>query len=268
MSADINEALTTAVRRILTPLVRLLIRQGISFAAVSELLSETYIRVAQESFAIEGRKQSVSRIATLTGLSRKKVAEVLNAPTLNLREVDKQYNRAARVISGWLTDPDYQNTKGKPLALTFDDDSKNFTGLVKRFSGDIPPRAILDELIRVGAIEQQANGKYRLVDRAYIPNRAIDSKLAILGADVSDLVETIEHNIHGQGEARFQRKVAYNAIPVKEIQKLKPKLEQQAQLTLEKLNTLLAKHDTDTNNGGGEKGSARVGVGIYYFEET
>ena len=268
MNAEINEALTTAIKRILTPLVRLLIRQGISFAAVSELLSETYIRVAQESFAIEGRKQSVSRIATLTGLSRKKVSEVLGAPTLNLRHIDKQYNRAARVISGWVTDSAYQNSKGQPKALSFDDESTSFSGLVKQFSGDIPPRAILDELLRVGAIEQQVNGKFRLIDRAYIPNRAIDSKLAILGADVSDLIETIEHNIHGKGEARFQRKVAYNAIPVQELKKLKPKLEQQAQLTLEKLNTLLAKHDTDTNNATGEAGSARVGVGIYYFEEA
>ena len=264
---DSSTVLTQAMTRLLKPLVRVLLRNGIAFDALSELLKKLYVDVAENEFVIPGKKQSVSRISTLTGLNRKEVSRARSLETVDLSAMTQQYNRAARVISGWTRDPDF-NINGRPAELSLDDEKNSFKALVKRYSGDIPSGAIADELLRVGAIEQSENGKIRLIQSAYIPEHNLDEKISILGTDVSDLITTIDHNIFTDpDEPYFQRKVAYNAIHQNSIPFLRKKMQVTAQECLEDLDQLLANYDSDSNTEITEKGSYRVGVGIYYFEE-
>ena len=89
-----------------------------------------------------------------------------------------------------------------------------FSELVKRFSGDVPARAILDELTRVGAVERLEDGRVHLIVRAYIPESSDVDKLHILGTDVGHLISTIDHNIKPDPSGPlFQRKVAYDNLP-------------------------------------------------------
>ncbi len=265
---DSSLVLTQATAKILKPLVRVLLRNGIAFDALSELLKKLYVDVAEKEFVIPGKKQSVSRISTLTGLNRKEVSRARSLETIDLSAMTQRYNRAARVISGWTRDRDFQNSDRQPAELSLDDEKNSFKALVKRYSGDIPSGAIADELLRVGAIEQSENGKIRLVQSAYIPEHNLDEKIRILGTDVSDLIKTIDHNIFTDPEEPyFQRKVAYNAIHENSIPFLQKKMQLTAQTCLEDLDQLLANYDSDSNPETTEKGSHRIGVGIYYFEE-
>ena len=265
---DSSSALTQAITKLLKPLVRVLLRNGIAFDALSELLKKLYVDVAENEFVIPGKKQSVSRISTLTGLNRKEVSRARSLKTIDLSAMTQQYNRAARVISGWVRDPDFQNSDRNPAELSVDDENNSFKALVKRYSGDIPSGAIADELLRVGAIEQSGNGKIRLIQSAYIPEHNLDEKIRILGTDVSDLITTIDHNIFtAPEEPYFQRKVAYNAIDHESLPFLRKKMNLTAQTCLEDLDQLLANYDSDSNPEITKKGSHRVGVGIFYFEE-
>ena len=260
--------LTKAIARILRPLVRILLRHGVAFNALSDLIKNLYLEIAEREFALPGKKQSISRISTLTGLTRKEVTKAKTSEELDLNSRTQQYNRAARVISGWVRDPDFQNKNQEPAELVLEEGERSFQSLVRRFSGDIPPRAIADELIRVGAIEQTPNGNVKLVQRAYIPEKDIDEKLNILGTDVSDLLETIYHNIHiDTAPPFFQRKVSYDAIPKKLLVGLREELNKNAQGYLEKLDKIMSKKDSDMNPRLSRKGNCRAGVGIYYFEE-
>ena len=72
----------------------------------------------------------------------------------------------------------------------------SFSALVKRYSGDIPVRAMLDELVRVGAVKRLRDGRIGLVTRGYIPQKGMDQRLAILGQDTADLIATIDHNLY------------------------------------------------------------------------
>ncbi|MFW5427118.1 MAG: DUF6502 family protein [Methylophagaceae bacterium] len=265
---DSSTVLTQAITKLLKPLVRLLLRNGIAFNALSELLKKLYVDVAETEFTLDGKKQSVSRIATLTGLNRKEVARAKALDKLDLSEITQQFNRAARVVSGWRRDTDFHTKSGKVADLNLDSGANSFKELVKRYSGDIPPTAITDELLHVGAIKLLDNGKLRLLQHAYIPSTNTDEKLRILGTDVSDLIRTIDHNIVDKsGQDFFQRKVAYDAINASVIPTLRNQLSKNAQHCLEELDELLAKHDSDTNPTIKEKGTHRIGVGIYYFEE-
>ncbi|MDZ4127648.1 MAG: DUF6502 family protein, partial [Hydrogenophaga sp.] len=162
------------------------------------------------------------------------------------------------------------DAQGEPGALPMDGEV-SFAALVKRHSGDMPMRAVLDELLRVGAVQQDDDERVRLVTRAYVPQTSDVAKLGILGADVADLVTTIDHNLqHGTIDPRFQRKVMYHSLDARALPAFRKLSATQSQALLEKFDRWLAEHDIDSPAhaaGGGEGERARVGVGIYYFEE-
>jgi hypothetical protein len=147
-------------------------------------------------------------------------------------------------------------------------DRAGFAELARRFSGDIPFRAVLDELLRVGVVEKIGDGNIRLKTRAYVPESGNSDKLNILGTDVSDLVATIDHNLqHGTADPFFQRKVMYDNVPAEALQEFRRLSGARAQALLEQLDKWLSQHDRDTHPETNGTGRVRTGIGIYYFEE-
>ena len=263
--APLRHALVT----LLKPLVRLVLKRGLAFGQFSELVKRAYVEVARDDFAVPGRKPSVSRIAVLTGLTRKEAKRVLaDADSAGGAAARRRINRAARVVSAWVTEPDYHDGRGAPGSLPFEDDeAASFSSLVREHGADVTPRAVLDELLRVGAVQRLKDGRFRLVERAYIPEADEAEKLAILGSDVADLIAAIEHNLEpGSGAPFYQRKVAYDNLPPGYLAKLQKLVRARAQALLEELNEDMAAHDLDLAPDEGEPGGSRAMVGIYYFE--
>ena len=261
------ETLLNTTAHILRPLIRILLRYGISYAAFSELSKQIYFDVAKTDFAIPGKKQTSSRISTMTGLSRKEVAR-LEALPVKQGELDSStINRAARVISGWVRDHEFHAKDGVPAELPFDDAEASFSALVKKYSGDITARTIADELTRIGAISFTTTGQLHLNTRAYVASTSDIDKLTILGTDVSSLIATIEHNLVEPEQAYFQRKVAYNYIPKDALPELNQQLISTAQQSLESMDALLAAVAIDQKEAIEGGNYVRTGIGIYYFEE-
>ncbi|NIW13260.1 MAG: hypothetical protein GWN31_04870, partial [Candidatus Thorarchaeota archaeon] len=215
MENKLKKILASATLRILRPLIRILLRNGVPFGSFADLARWAYVDVAVREFAIKGRKQSTSRVSILTGLSRKEVSRLRSTEALgNSVDVDR-YNRAARVVGGWITDGRFTDKKGQPLALAFEKGEASFSDLVRDHSGDVPARAILDELLRVGLVKVEKKDRIRLLSRAYVPRGDEPQMISILGTDVSHLIKTIDHNISAQDDAPlFQRKVSYDNVPL------------------------------------------------------
>lgn len=267
METKIAKAISAAVTNILRPLVRLLLRNGIPYRTFSDIAKRVYVEVATEEFCIPGRKQSKSRVSILTGLSRKEVLRVRRLPALDDQGAGARYNRAARVIAGWVRDRRFRDGTGNPAELPFEEGSSSFRELVKAYSGDAPARAVLDELLRVGTIERTPDGKIRLLERSYIPKRGEIDKIGILGVDTSDLIATIDHNIRQPAAPFFQRKVCYDNLPLEALPELKKKAADRGQALLESLDGWMSARDRDVNPGVPGLGRKRAGIGIYYFQE-
>jgi uncharacterized protein DUF6502 len=265
-----GQVLWAVVTRLLGPLVRVLLRNGMSFNAFSDLAKQVYVEVGMREFGIPGKKQTVSRVSILSGLSRKEVQRLLGARAQTTgTDAQERYNRAARVIAGWVRDEDFTDAAGDPLPLSQGGTGASFSQLVRRYSGDVPARAVLDELLRVGAVERLDDDRIRLLSRAYIPSTSDHDKLDILGADVADLITTIDHNLQHDGAApRFQRKVMYDNLPEEAVSAFRSLSAQQAQVLLENMDHWLSRHDRDVTPSVKGKGRARAGIGIYYFEEN
>jgi len=263
-----QQALYTAVFKLLRPLARALLRNGVPYAAFADLAKRAFVDVAMNEFEVPGKKQTVSRASTITGLSRKEVKRLMDIKDEDDRDMVTRYNRAARVVYGWVHDTTYSAADGEAAELEFENGNPSFSSLVKTYSGDVPPRAILDELLKVGVVEKNSDGKIKLLARAYIPQHGTLEKLALLGRDVAGLISTMDENIHGVNETpKFQRKVFYDNLPQEALPKLQALLADKGQGLLEFLDQWMASNDRDANPEVTGTGRAAAGIGIYYFEE-
>lgn len=260
-------ALAAAVRSVLRPLVRILLRNKVDVWTFVEYVKQIYVDVASREFPAGERKPTVSRVSLLTGLTRKEVSRLWDAD--DAAGVDSaRYSRAANVISGWLRTPGYQDANGDPRELALDGGRRSFAELVRRFGADVTPRALLDELLQAGAVERSESGRVRLVARGYVPRTDDAEKLGILGSDVADLISSVDHNIvHPPEQAFFQRKVAYDNLVAACLPELRERAARRGQTLLEALDEFMSAHDRDANPSVSGDGRHRAVIGIYYYEE-
>src|SRR6478672_1958357 len=87
--------------RLLRPLVRLLIRSGMTFPALAELLRELYVNVAEHDFALPGKEQTDSRVSLVTGIHRKEVRRLRGAGA-PVTVVPAGLSRTSRILARWL----------------------------------------------------------------------------------------------------------------------------------------------------------------------
>lgn len=268
--ADTLQAtLVRSVERVLAALFRVLLRHGMSFTAFESIAKGVYVDVALREFGIPGKKPSISRASILSGLTRKEVQRLVTEAASEARSADllEHENRAVRVLSAWTRDADFVDAQGQPRVLDPNDGVAGFAALVRRHSGDMPVRAVLDELMRVGAVVRLPDGRLQLVQRAFLRRGAAD-KIDLLGSEVADLMHTIGHNIeHGETDPRFQRRVMYHGVTRSTAAAFRKSSSAQAMALLVKLDRWLAEQATDAATGPNEP-LVRLGMGIHYFEES
>jgi hypothetical protein len=261
-------ALKSAVAGLLRPLFRVLLRHSMSYGEFEALARRVFVDVAMSDFRIEGKKPSISRAAILSGLTRKEVQRLVSEPVASATEIGERFNRAVRVLNGWLRDRDFSSADGQPRVLDIEGEN-GFAALVRRHSGDVPTRAVLDELVRAGAVRRRDGEQVELAQRGYVPQHSLVDKLGMLGTDTSDLIDTIGHNLeHGANDPRFQRKVMYHSVPQRLLPAFRKLSVQHSQALLERLDHWLHARVTDDDKGSSAEARVRLGVGIYHFEET
>jgi len=260
-----HAALQKAVNRMLAPLVRVLLRHGISHAEFASWAKQSYVEEAQKHFGIDGKNPTVSRLAIVTGINRKEVKRILDLPA-DVEPPVAKHNRAIRVVTGWLQDSEYNSSKGEPLALTYGDADSGFNQLVKRYGGDVPARALLDELLRVGTVSEKDNS-ISLVTKGYVPHESEEAMLDLFTTSARDLLTTLDHNVSGDGKARLQMSVAYDDVGVEAVETFRKLSSKKALALLQELDTSLSKHDRTKNPSAGGKGRYRTGLGVYFIEE-
>ena len=263
----LEQKLVQAARRILRPLVRILLRNGIASDALTELVRQTYVDVADQEFGIEGKRQTIARISVITGLNRKEVSRLRGLDPLD-RDDAVWWNRAAHVLGSWLRDEAFLDRKGDPVDLAFSGDLPSFEALVKKHSGDMYPRSVADELLRMGAIEE-VGGKLRMTKRGYVPAADPERIIDILGLDSAELMETIDHNLQATADdARlFQLKVLSDNVPVEYLDEFNAYSRRLSRPVLEELSRWLAERDRGQDWSGDDE-RVEVGLGIYQINRA
>ena len=255
------------VIRILKPLVHLLMRLEVSHSEFSEIAKKAYIDTARKQFALPKRKMTTSRIAVLTGLSRKEVVRLEASGTENKALPKPKHNRAARVVTGWLQDQEFCEQGGEPKELP-QKGAGSFTALVERYSGDITVGAIKDELLRIGIVETIKDDRLRLVQKAYIPSRDEIEQFNVLTQCAQNLLSTGAFNITKDATqtARYQRQLTHRQVNKNLADAFAQHSKKESQNLLVELDTWLNDHlkKADPHT---ELQTVSLGLGIYYFED-
>jgi len=268
MSVQIEKLLNAALRKILRPLAKILLRNGLAYGSFSEIARRVFVEVAFEDFTESGKKQTVSRVSALTGLTRKEVSRIRDTVPADDTEASRRYNRAIRVLSGWLYDPKFLDKAGVPRILSINSTEPSFASLTKSYSGDIPTKAMLDVLVASGSVEKNEDGTVSLVKSAYIPAGDPADKINILGTDVQELITTIDYNLTSPPEnLRFQRKVSYSDIPAEKVQEFRRMSGLKSQSLLEDFNKWLYDNEIKATTPSPNDKGQYVSVGIYYYQE-
>jgi Family of unknown function (DUF6502) len=211
-----------ALRRILRPLVRFLMTQGITYPYLAELLKSVYVDVAHNDFRLQSKRQTDSRISLLTGVHRKDVkrlgiekrASLLPPPNVSL---------GAQLVAKWVSDPNYLDANGHPIPLkrlASDKNAKSFEALVASISKDIRSRALLDEWLRLGVARVDANDCVCLMVEAFVPERGFDEKAFYLGQNVGDHLSAAVSNVVGGSKPFLERSVYYDELSNESIVEL------------------------------------------------
>ncbi len=253
--------------RLFKPIATILLRNYIPYKTAAKWLKQAYVDVAQNNpeFAIEGKKHTKSRIAVITGLTRVDVDHVLKMPNFVVAS-EQNWNRATKVISGWISDPDFLDVNNQPKEIPLTGEL-SFDTLVKKYSCGITSRAVIDELKQIKAVSVQ-NERVCLLQKEYLNNAGKDKLMAIenIGLSVGGLLDTLTHNTNINNEHKmFQRLVIQRDVPKSLIEPLESYI---SDVSAFFLYTLDQKLTQKLNNSQIEDETTKtIGVGLYYYED-
>ena len=151
-------------------LASVLLPLGVSFDHFVAAAKTAFVEAAAENIGRRDGRVSQAKISVLTGLPRAEVAR-LRTHALSSDKPLAPTQRAERVMHGWYTDSSFLNSAGAPINLTH---PGSLGALVRKYSGDVPTRALLDELLDGGMVTLDAGGIVRAVSRHYRTDGSTD----------------------------------------------------------------------------------------------
>ena len=269
MESTVAKAASNACRLWLRPVARWLMRSGVTWKEFAELSRGVFVSVAAEEFGLRGRPTNVSRIALLTGLSRRDVRRIREeAATATESPAEDSLNHASRVLSGWHLDADFLEPDGRPRVLPARGEGASLETLLKRYAGDIPGTALVKELVRAGSIERQEDGAYRAVRRYYMPRQMDGRAVERAGSVLADLVATVEHNLSRTPDElpRFEGRAQNRYVDRRNLPAFRAFVEREAQGLLERVDDWLASNEAHAAGEGTQ--TLRLGVGVYAIQDS
>jgi len=256
--------------------VRFLLRRGVVWSELSDLSKEVYVDVARQEYGIDGRPTNNSRVAMLTGLSRREVSRVRDCLDADAsgsnregdRESDREGNRIARILTGWHVDPEFTDAEGRPKDLLATGPSESLASLLKRYAGDLPHGAIRKEMSHRGLIQELEGGYVRVLKRDVVYTSLDPEMVRQLGVALHDHAATLDHNLNDERELppRFEG-IADNAVVSAGAAKdFEAFVEGRGLEFLEEIDAWLTNHEVDDPADTATR-KIRLGVGVYLIND-
>jgi hypothetical protein len=268
---DVKKDLLAAFRSLMTPLIRILLRSGITFREFGEVLKDVYVTVCAQEMALPGRKLTLSRVAIATGLPRREVAKIVRNEGKTQWGVGSNAGLAASVLEAWHTDAQFLAPYGYPRDLKIDgaDLVPTFEDLVKRYSDEVPHEVLIGELVRVGAARVLEGGQYlRVQKRTYIPTDMTAEMIQIFSQAVRRYIETVDYNL-GRGkhlEKRFDRMVYPDGgLRVVDVEIFQEEIREYLETVIQEIDQKSSTYPRPERRKNEE--AVQVGVGLYFYLE-
>ncbi|MDD2923945.1 DUF6502 family protein [Rhodoferax sp.] len=259
-----------AVAQVLQPLARLMIGHGLQLPSMLELLKKALVDEAANAYGLHDKASSDTRIALLTGVHRKDVRRLREAPEA-VDLATPMVPVAASVVARWISNPHYLNADqtARPLARTpkrGQAGEPDFTTLVAEVSRDVGARAVLDELERLGVVDLQDDGYVVLKANAFVPKEGLGESFHFLAANVSDHLAAAVHNLapDRSGPLMLEQSAFSLDLSAEQAEQLQTRARQLWAATLQQFlqTATVAEQRSQADQGA----KHRVRFGVYFFD--
>ena len=269
MQEKTKQRILDAFLLMLRPVVRVLLRYGIGFREFAEVAKTAFVDVASSDFGLRGRPTNISRVAVMTGLTRKEVRRLRDKLAKGDNSIAVKTTPLYDVLHHWHAQSEFTDSNGSPLPLPFSGGNKSFTGLVRKFGGDIPAGAMRTEMKRVGVVEEDETGTLSVLARTFIADTDHENLVTLLVHGAYSLLSNIEHNTDpNRTNSTWANRIAFTkSLRHQDTKQLRRIAKDRIVDFAEAIDDIMIAYESlQDNDEAGEEGKV-VAVGMYYFEE-
>jgi len=207
---------------LMAPVVRWLLRHGVSYGTFADSLKAVFVNVARQELERGGSKTTDSALSVLSGVHRKDVralTEVHEQRQADGKDILRNVPLASQVFTRWLTDVAYRDRAGAARPLPRVGPRRSFEALCTSISTDVHPRTVLEELIRLGLVRLEEDVVVPLA-AAFIPSRKLDDLTNLFAANVADHVAAGAHNLTMPGAKYLEQSVWADGLSMGSVEQL------------------------------------------------
>jgi hypothetical protein len=269
MQDEIQRKILDAFLVALRPLARILLRFGVGYREFAEISKIAFVDVASNEYGLRGRQTNISRVAVMTGLTRKEVRRVRERIGSGAANITVKSTPLSEILHRWHSESEFLDSAGRPAILPFSGGYQSFSSLVKKYGGDIPPGAMRTELKRVGAVDENEQGELRIISRVIHPVGEHENLLTAIIHAMYPLASTIAHNVNSnrEGESWTQINTYSQSIRKSDMPRLRRITHDRLTEIAESIDDLFMAYETLHGNDASDSSNSIVAVGVYYFEE-
>lgn len=263
-----NNKLNNAFLLLLRPVARLFLRTGRGYREFQALSKAAFVSVASEDYGVHGRPTNASRIAAMTGLTRKEISRIRQRVDNDEAADTKCATPVKDVIAAWLSNEEFLDRHGEPAVLPTRGEQGSLRSLIRQYAGDIPEGAMRKELQRVGVVEVEDDG-VRLRSTTVVDEKAEAEVAEELLSGPCPLLAVLAHN--GRVENGTKRwpiaTIGQKAVPKSELAHVRELVSIRLRAATTTIEDLLDAYATIRGGEGADEPMVPVSAGIYYVED-
>jgi hypothetical protein len=187
------------VLKMFRPAARLLLRHGVTYPAFASALKRVFLEAAQAELASRGMAATDSALTLMSGVHRRDVRQLTRGAAPRAAAQGEAFGLATQVVARWLHDPAFAGEGGTRRALPRTGDT-SFDALVSAVSRDVRPRAVLDELKRLGVVDEDESA-VALRAEGFAPRAGFEEMAWLFADNLHDHLAAAAANL--QGERNF-----------------------------------------------------------------
>lgn len=250
-------------RRVLHPLVRILVRFGVSAGEFKAIVDSVYAHAGSEYLTEQGERVTYSKLAVITGINRAFLPAILANPQDEFRpRSNTQLHRATRVLNGWYDDKMFQTGLGEPAVLSIEGSANSFRQLVDLYSGGVYHQTMLSELERVGAIRLVGGNRVRTLRRTPITGGANLESVLTTAETAEDLLNTLEHNLTSPAAEQLPVRAILGMVDPGAVPLFRTQLGKRADALLEIMDLFIRSHGPVPGRAGVESPGVELGAAV------
>jgi hypothetical protein len=269
LSIDSRRDFLQALRRILRPIVRLMIRSGIRYDEFVDVARGAYVESAIRDVDKDAPRPTRDQVAWTTGIQRDLVDHYIESNESHSTQDTTSKHVETDLLHKWYTDPRYLGPTGAPIELAFDTPGgPSLKDLLAQIDARVDADSILEKLLRARSVTRLDNGLLRALSRFFIWPEEDAVRHDSMGCTVAHMIETHEHNLcFGDPEnRRLERTVSTDrGISEQLLPSFHAFARERAEQFLIDLDDWFGQHSSSSGHQTAQR--VEIGVNVFFYVE-